>query len=152
MIDANITDNTRLEITDVEMFALLGQKDCEIFMKDKSLERLNGQFEKLKAVIVELETIKKKNSDLEISNKSLSEQNIKLDQALTEERQKMKASQEEVNKLKGEIATIGNINLSIMTELETIKTALSQKETEIGELNGKYSKGKKGNIRNTTNA
>ena len=152
MLDANITDNTRLEVTDVEMFALLGQKDCEIFMKDKTIERLNGQFEKLKAVIIELETVKKKNNELETSNKSLSDQNIKLDQVLTEERSKVKNLQEEINKLKGEIVTVGNMNLTITAELDSVKTALSQKETEVSELNGKYGQSKKRNIRNAANA
>ena len=152
MLDANITDNTRLEVTDVEMFALLGQKDCEIFMKDKTIERLNGQIEKLKAVIIELETVKKKNNELETSNKSLSDQNIKLDQVLTEERSKVKNLQEEINKLKGEIVTVGNMNLTITAELDSVKTALSQKETEVSELNGKYGQSKKRNIRNAANA
>ena len=105
-VSGNVTNNINIAITDIEMFALLGQKDCEIFVKDKTIERLNIQFEKIKSVLVELETVKKKNSELELSNKQYSDNNIKLDRALTEERQKLKNAQDEIDKLKAEIGEL----------------------------------------------
>jgi chromosome segregation ATPase len=183
MNDASIIGNTNLEIADVEMFALLGQKDCEIFMKDKAIERLNGQFDKIRSALVELEVAKKrvaeleesnrvltesnnqvaplidKSTNLETSNKSLSDMNIKLDTALTEERQKVKIYSSRIAELDRslkdkdeDISKLVESNQSISIELDTLRLELMQKDVEIGELkNVEYNKGKKGNGRRSTN-
>ena len=148
MEESSMINNTNVEITDVEMFALIGQKDIEIFIKDKTLERLNKQFDKMRNVLVELETANKRVSVLELtnselnnninklsvdsgkyeqlllSNKSLSEMNIKLDTALTDERHKLK----------------------------DVTDKCAQLNNELGELkNVKYNKSKKRNSNNSTN-
>ena len=169
MDDASIMGNSVLEVTDVEMFALLGQKDCEIFMKDKALERLQGQFDRMRGLIVELEGARKRVVELEVankelidsntqiapltdnttkleaSNKSLSDMNIKLDTALTEERKKCATVQSEYNILSVQYK-------ELVDELGVIRVELTRKDEEIGELkNGEHVKGKKRSTRRPTN-
>jgi hypothetical protein len=69
----------RTEIPEIEIFALLGQKDCEIFMKDKIIEQL-------KKKLADTEPIRQQNLALLESNKSLNEQCIALDKQLTDAR------------------------------------------------------------------
>lgn len=123
MLEANI--NTNIEITDIEMFTLLGQKTIEIFMKDKTIEKLLSQIDKVKTLIIELETVKKTNSELDTSNKSLSEMNIKLDMALTDERHKLKDAIDKCEQLNIELGGLKNV---------------------------KYNKSKKGSNRKSTNS
>jgi hypothetical protein len=115
----------QLEIPEIELFALLGQKDCEILMKDRAIEQL-------KKMLVDFENTKKQNNELIEYNKTLGEQNIKLDKALTEARLELSQA---------------------VTELETeVSTLLNSASSKIGELNVKHDKGKKRNEADSPNA
>jgi hypothetical protein len=82
----------QLEIPEIELFALLGQKDCEILMKDRAIEQLNK-------MLVDFENTKKQNLQLIESNKSLGEQNIKLDKELTGARLELSQTIMEIGEL-----------------------------------------------------
>jgi len=97
-----------IQITENELFEIIGRQQVELYAKDKELAAFRGQFEKSKPTLVEAEVNKAKNVALEVSNKSLAEKNIQLDQALTEARKQCEA-------IRGEW-TKGNIELSHATE------------------------------------
>jgi chromosome segregation ATPase len=116
-----------IEISDNELFELLGKKDCEIAMNEKTIEAFKAQFEKVKALIVELETLKKAKISLEASNKSLADTNIKLDQALTAARKERDTYKSELEAKKLELT-------KMIAELDFIKLELSKKTSEVETL------------------
>lgn len=75
-----------IQLTENELFEIVGRCHIEIFVKDKELAALRGQFEKIKPTLIESEANKTKNVALDSSNKALAEKNISLDQALTQAR------------------------------------------------------------------
>ena len=115
----------KLEIAEVELFALLGQKDCEIFTKDRIIGALKKR-------LSDIDVIEKQNAELIKSNESLNEQCIKLDKELTGTRLELSQT---------------------VTELETqVSTLLNSASSKIGELNVKHNKNKKGNEVHTPDA
>jgi chromosome segregation ATPase len=134
-----------VEISDNELFELLGKKDCEIAMNEKTIEAFKAQMEKVKALIIELETLKKAKIDLEASNKSLSETNIKLDQALTVVRKERDAFKTEIEvkrlELARKISELENLTAerdSYKLQWEEISTKLDKsKETNVNHRKGK---------------
>lgn len=89
-----------IEISDNELFELLGRKDCEIYMNEKIIKDYEAKLEKVKELILQMELLKKEKTELENSNKSLSETNIKLDQALTEARKERDIYKAELESVK----------------------------------------------------
>lgn len=77
---------SEIQITDRELFEIIGRSQVEVFSKDRELTAYQQQFEKVKEILAEAEPLKAANTALETSNKQLSEKNIQLDQALTEAR------------------------------------------------------------------
>lgn len=75
-----------IQITENELFEIIGRGQVELFAKDKELAAYRSQIEKVRPSLVEADALKTRNNTLEASNKSLAEQNIQLDQALTEAR------------------------------------------------------------------
>jgi len=99
-----------IQITDNELFEIIGRGQVELFAKDKELSAFRSQIEKVRPALVEAEALKTKNVALETSNKSLAEQNIKLDQALTEARKErddlrvhLEARQQDVAKARADL-------------------------------------------------
>ena len=113
-----------IEIYDKELMELLGKKDVEIAMNEKTIEAYKAQFEKVKALAIEMESLKKTKAELEASNKSLSDTNIKLDQALTQTRKERDAYKTEIEAKRLELARK-------ISELDTVKLDLSKKTSEI---------------------
>jgi chromosome segregation ATPase len=113
-----------IEISDKELMELLGSKDVEIAMNEKTIEAYKAQFEKVKALAIEMESLKKTKAELETSNKSLSDTNIKLDQSLTQARKERDTFKTEIEAKRLELARK-------ISELDTIKLDLSKKTSEI---------------------
>ena len=127
-----------IEISDVELMELLGKKDCEIAMDEKTIENYKTQFEKVKALALELEGLKKGKTELEASNKSLSDTNIKLDQILTEARKERDMYNTQLNIKKEELIKAlseserRRLEFSKQSiELDNMKLDLSKKTSEI---------------------
>ena len=122
-----------IEISDKELMELLGKKDCEIAMDEKTIEAYKAQFEKVKALAIEMESLKKTKAELEASNKSLSDTNIKLDQVLTQTRKERDTFKTEIEAKRLELARK-------ISELDTVKLDLSKKTFELENINKVYSK------------
>ncbi len=102
--------DSAIQITENELFEIIGRSQVEVYAKDKELSAFRSQIEKVRPALVEAEALKTKNVALETSNKSLAEQNIKLDQALTEARKErddlrvhLEARQQDVAKARADL-------------------------------------------------
>jgi chromosome segregation ATPase len=112
-----------IEISDNELFELLGKKDCEIYTNEKTIKAYKIQLDKIKEVILQMELLKKAKIDLETSNKSLADTNIKLDQALTEARKERDA-------LKTELQTASYRNGGLIKEKDILKVEIENLTVE----------------------
>ena len=115
-----------IQITENELFEIIGRSQVEIYAKDKELTAYRSQFEKLKPALVEAEAMKTKSANLEISNKALAEKNIQLDQALTEARKETNAMRVELSMKAQTQVDAENIIKAQKAELDETKDALEE--------------------------
>lgn len=75
-----------IEVTDKDLYELLGRKDVEIFNGERVIANYQAAFEKVKELATEMDALKAAKTSLETSNGQLASKNVQLDQALTEAR------------------------------------------------------------------
>ncbi len=113
-----------IEVTDKELFEIIGRKEVEIFNNEKVLEAYRLQFEKLKPVLTEAEAAKTAKAALEESNKSLAETNINLDRAVT-------GARKERDVLRTNLTAISN-------QLQETQEKHNARVDELGAANKRY--------------
>jgi chromosome segregation ATPase len=105
-----------IEITDKELYELLGRKDVEIFTNEKVIETYRVAVERVKGLAAETDALKAAKTSLETSNGQLASKNIQLDQALTEARKERETA-------KGELA---NSMTSLVKKNQEIEAAKAE--------------------------
>lgn len=80
-----------IEVTDKELFELIGRKEVELFNVGKELDAYRVSLESMKGLATEVTTLRAAKPALETSNKQLADKNIELDRALTETRKEREA-------------------------------------------------------------
>jgi chromosome segregation ATPase len=113
-----------IEVTDKELYELLGRKDVEIFSLEKNIEAYRLAVERVKGLATETETLRAAKTSLETSNGQLASKNIELDRALTEARKERDA-------VKGELA---NGVTALANKSRETEAAKEKAQTEYGEL------------------
>jgi peptidoglycan hydrolase CwlO-like protein len=113
-----------IEVTDHDLYELLGRKDVEIFNDERIIGNYQTAIEKMKGMSTETETLKAAKTSLETSNGQLASKNIELDRALTEARKERDA-------VKGELA---NSVTALANKGRETEEAKQKAQTEYGEL------------------
>jgi chromosome segregation ATPase len=115
-----------IEVTDKDLYELLGRKDVEIFNGERIIGNYQAAIEKMKNFTVEMDTLKAAKTSLETSNGQLATKNIQLDQALT-------TAHKERDAAKGEVANNA-------TALAHANEALNTRETMLDVANAALKK------------
>ena len=106
-----------IEVTDKDLYELLGRKDVEIFNGERVIANYQAAFEKVKEMSTETDALKAAKTSLETSNGQLANKNIQLDQALTEARRERET-------VKGELANSVTVLAHVNETLNTRETML----------------------------
>jgi peptidoglycan hydrolase CwlO-like protein len=132
-----------IEVTDKELYELLGRKDVEIFSDEKSIEAYRLAVERVKGLATETDALKVAKTSLETSNGQLSSKNIELDRALTEARKERDAAKVVVTNdaavLAGKVVELNaakSAMASKTTELDTAKQATMKAQNDVVRLVG----------------
>jgi chromosome segregation ATPase len=108
---------SEIQITDNQLFEIIGRKEVEIYSKDRELDAYRTSLETTKGLATEVIALRAAKPALELSNKQLAEKNIELDRALTEARKERDA-------VKGELANSATALANKSRETEATKVEL----------------------------
>jgi chromosome segregation ATPase len=106
---------SEIQITDNQLFEIIGRSTVEIWSKDKELDAYRVSLETTKGLATEVNALRAAKPALETSNKQLSDQNIQLDKALTDARKEREAIRVELTQVTAR-ADEATKNVTILTQ------------------------------------
>jgi hypothetical protein len=127
---------SEIQITDNQLFEIIGRKEVELFSQGKELDAYRVSLETTKGLATEVTALRAAKPALELSNKQLADKNIELDRALTDARKEREAIRVELTAMTAKadeaVKNVAILNQSVdagcarLSELNQTYTALQE--------------------------
>lgn len=129
---------SEIQITDSQLFEIIGRSQVEIYLKDRELDASRVTLETAKGLATEVNTLRAAKTALETSNKQLADKNIELDRALTEARKEREAIRVELLKKATDLTAITERADGAEKNIAILSESLDTERARSTELQGMY--------------
>jgi chromosome segregation ATPase len=123
-----------IEVSDTQLFEVIGRKEVEIYSMNKELEAYRVSLESTKGLATEVNALRAGKPALETSNKQLADKNIELDRALTEARKEREAIRIELTKKIAELEIANNRADEAVKNVTILTQSVENEQKRVAEL------------------